>query len=152
MAEPTTPRWTEVIGIVRDTIDTHERVEMRVIDGRWRAICDCDADLGPIPAGPLIGSGNDEAVGLHEEHRARAVLAALADAGLLVTPGVWSLPAEPGPGVTAVRDRHSRRWTREPDGWIWREGRPRGLLYRQTWEGLHMGGYSPLTDATGEAP
>lgn len=62
----------------------------------------------------------------------------------------WSLPAEPGPEVTAVRDRHGRIWTREPDGWIYRD-RP-AFVYRLPWHGLFMQGHGPLTDATQEEP
>lgn len=69
-------------------------------------------------------------------------------------PRTWSLPPDPGPDVTAVRDRQGRVWTREEDGWIYRESRPSpriDVVYRTTWAGLFMQGHSPFTDATTEA-
>ncbi len=62
-------------------------------------------------------------------------------------PRTWSLPPEPGPEVTAVRDHDGDLWHRDPDGW-WR-------LHRKTWSGTarqwgELLEFGPLTDATNE--
>jgi hypothetical protein len=76
----------DALDIIRHTIDAHEQAEMQLIASQWHAVCACDADLGPVPAGPLIDSSHDETLRLHEEHRAKAIRDALADAGVLVQP------------------------------------------------------------------
>lgn len=58
----------------------------------------------------------------------------------------WTAPAEPGPNVFAVRDRHGVIWHRE-DG-LWWGDIGHGYDDHRTWtEILHR---SPLTDATGD--
>ena len=63
----------------------------------------------------------------------------------MTEPQTWGIPEEPGPEVTAVRDRHGDVWKREGDAW--RFARRLGAL--STWDGLlrHEG---PLTDASDE--
>lgn len=58
-------------------------------------------------------------------------------------PRTWSLPAEPGPEVTAVRDASGECWTLYDDGW-WRVAQ-----IRRRWGSL-LAEFGPLTDATGE--
>lgn len=58
----------------------------------------------------------------------------------------WTLPDEPGPEVTAVRDRHGVKWLRQ-DGQWWSETPGLGTL--RAWHVVLARG--PLTDATNEA-
>jgi hypothetical protein len=62
---------------------------------------------------------------------------------LTTEPRRWVLPSEPGPEVTAVRDRLGDPWRREEKGW--RLVRPLGALW--SWSTL-LKQFSPLTDAT----
>lgn len=74
-------------------------------------------------------------------------------------PGVWSLPAEPGPEVMAVRDSFGIVWCREGvaggwQGWTAKHyNQPESRTYPETfhldWPDV-VGGYGPLTDATEE--
>lgn len=64
----------------------------------------------------------------------------------------WTAPTDPGPEVTAVRDRHGVRWQRDAGVW-WgyightgEDGKPYDD-YR-TWNEIL--GRGPLTDATNE--
>ena len=85
--------------------------------------------------------------------RARVVLAVLAEDGLLVQPSgaprTWSLPPEPGPEVTAVRDGRGEVWNHDggTSGFGWY--RPNGG--RASWWWL-IGCRSPLTDASSTPP
>lgn len=95
-----------------------------------------------------VGALPDEA----SYEKARHVLAALADRGLLVAPSTpqhprtWTLPEEPGPEVTVVRcECHAQHWYRDEPQWISR-GYPM-RAYR--WPGL-VANHPRLTDATGE--
>lgn len=65
--------------------------------------------------------GADEDYQDYCRDRARVVLAVLDDDGLLVEPGgetrTWTLPAEPGPEVTAVLDCDGELWVRNAVDW-----------------------------------
>lgn len=72
-------------------------------------------------------------------------------------PRTWSLPAEPGPEVTAVRDAGGRLWQRgcrERDlkgAWVVRHHVTGHVeLARRHWSALLVE-FAPLTDATEEA-
>lgn len=82
------------------------------------------------------------------------ILTELADAGLLPIPGTWSLPADPGPEVAALRDATGQIWHRSADdtkpgywSWLDEDGRP---IRTATLWALLSAGRGPLTDATGE--
>jgi hypothetical protein len=59
---------------------------------------------------------------------------------------VWEMPAEPGPEVTAVRDRLGVRWRREDD--LWWADIGHGYEVHRTWPEVLTRG--PLTDASNE--
>ena len=111
---------------------------------RYRVSCSCG--IGEIVSGDAeLG----DAIDMGRIHSASQVLHALADAGLLVKPGVWSLPPEPGPEVKAVRDCDGNLWNRATiapfdEGWYLDDlnGAP------HPW--VAVIGYTPLTDATAE--
>lgn len=70
------------------------------------------------------------------------------------TPRVWHLPDEPGPEVTAVRDREQGLWRRDEAGWRYEypEPLPEGVrAVPFAWRPL-LDEYAPLTDASGEVP
>src|SRR5258706_12929322 len=58
----------------------------------------------------------------------------------------WEMPPEPGPEVSAVRDRRGVRWRRE-DIWWWADI-GHGYEVNRTWPEVLARG--PLTDASGE--
>ena len=59
-------------------------------------------------------------------------------------PRVWSLPPEPGPEVTAVRDQLKDRFVRMNGGWQMAGHETCCADYVRQWEDLRF----PLTDAT----
>ncbi len=61
-------------------------------------------------------------------------------------PRTWSLPPEPGPEVTAVRDSDGDVWKREGDLWVVWHGDER--WYERTWD--RLASFYPLTDASAE--
>jgi hypothetical protein len=68
----------------------------------------------------------------------------------------WSMPDQPGPEVTAVRDRLGVRWRRDDDLWWGDIGHTvsvgdedHGYEDYRTWSEVLARG--PLTDASGEA-
>jgi hypothetical protein len=63
-----------------------------------------------------------------------------------VTAQTWSAPAEPGPEVTAVRDRLGVRWHRQ--GALWWGDIGHGYEDYRTW--MQILGRGPLTDASRE--
>ncbi len=60
-------------------------------------------------------------------------------------PRTWSLPPEPGPEVTAVRDAEGAVWRLHDDG-AWHY-----LAARRAWGSL-LADFGPLADATEEQP
>lgn len=98
--------------------------------------------------GPGCGPTWDEVDDVHRvwaRESARAVLDALAAAGLLQVEGRWDAPAEPGPEVKAVRDRYGKQWTRHDDGWCFVG--PLLAHHHWRWSELFFR-CAPLTDAT----
>jgi len=67
----------ERLALVAKAIDAHLDLDANASTGEWRYICDCGEVL-------LTGPNPDEAIALHEQHRAAAVLAALD--GVTATP------------------------------------------------------------------
>lgn len=65
----------------------------------------------------------------------------------LMKPRRWEVPSEPGPEVTAVRDRDGDVWKRAENG-AWEMMLERGVLLAGSWEDLLW--HAPLTDVTGE--
>ena len=62
-------------------------------------------------------------------------------------PRVWSLPPEPGPEVTRLRDCRGHHWDRlapSSNGWLPRDAQP---SIWATW-GRLLTEWGPLTDAT----
>ena len=113
---------------------------MSTVDERWAAVAegvvtrrirDCLPGL-PISSPNLL---------------ARAILGDLADLGGQAwsepEPRTWSLPAEPGPEVTALRDSAGDIWNRHNDRWCFTSG------VTLAWVDL-LFAWAPLTDATGE--
>lgn len=58
----------------------------------------------------------------------------------------WSLPPEPGPEVTALRDQDGDLWVRDPDG-CWRQDSGSAHM---AWHDV-LNEWGPLTDASAEA-
>ncbi len=56
----------------------------------------------------------------------------------------WSMPPDPGPEVTRVKDKERRTWVRDRDGWRIPGD---GTLSKYAWSSLLMLA-GPLTDAT----
>lgn len=67
---------------------------------------------------------------------------------LATQPRVWSLPPEPGPEVTAVRNSVGEIWRRDREVWALAQsnGLP-PLTHHRHWRALLVG-YGPLSDAT----
>jgi len=59
-------------------------------------------------------------------------------------PRAWLLPDEPGPEVTAVRDRAGRLWKRIDDPESWCQVSGHLVHHHATWYGLLA--YAPLTE------
>lgn len=70
-------------------------------------------------------------------------------------PRTWSVPAEPGPEVTAVRDREGTVWNRQPWPYLPNGAKGSGAFVwantreRMRWRML-VHDHGPLTDATAE--
>lgn len=83
-----------------------------------------------------------------------AYRAGLAAASAAEQPHTWQIPPEPGPEVTALRDRYRRRWNRmkgdcAPDTWQLDEKPYLGITITERWPRLFENGW-PLVDASGE--
>lgn len=64
-------------------------------------------------------------------------------------PRTWSLPAEPGPEVTAVRDTTGRRWRR---GLFWHDDSGEKYPLKPMYWPELLRSRGPLTDASDEVP
>lgn len=134
--------------LVLKAIEQHESADYLVRDmpsedavdettRAWHTVCEC---------GWQIYGQNGKA---WSEHRAEAVLAALADTQA-PSPTTWSLPPEPGPEVTAVRDRRSDMHLRIETGWVLRGSPMHKAGIGITWKNTVIR-FGPLTDATSES-
>jgi hypothetical protein len=147
-------RWTEATAdlvqtVLREHKVTVSRCDNAPEDDEWPYQWACTCGIG-APGFNMWGAALDRAAA----HQTTRLLSALADAGVLVEPGVWRLPPEPGPEVTAVRCKCHGRWDRGLGrAWYLTPEKPVHGPYRVYWPQLygdHAGWRELLTDVSGE--
>lgn len=128
------------------SLTTSEPLDLDAIDVEWLRQCG-PCDLG-IPAMCTHPAGDYRPVML-------ALVNELRRLRRTDSPRAWLLPSEPGPEVTALRDKDGRRWERggkhgvPAHVWVTLHPVTKRVQLARSWKEL-LTGFSPLVDASGD--